>query len=98
MVELSEATLERVRQLFILEKHQAVVELLEAECGDNSPFLSGSSPESLERFRFAVLKLSNGNFNKLRGAVDLAKLDWRDLLVAAGFAHDPEAHKKWEIK
>jgi hypothetical protein len=47
---------------------------------------------------FRPLKLSNGNFEKLRQAVDLAKIDWRDLLVAAGFANDVEAHKKWEIK
>jgi hypothetical protein len=31
---------------------------------------------------------------KLVGAVKLAKSDWRDLLVAAGFADSVEAHKQ----
>ncbi|MBZ5667706.1 MAG: hypothetical protein LAO30_24300 [Acidobacteriia bacterium] len=98
MVELSQATVEKVRKLFIPEGHKQVIELLETECGNNLPLLGHLGPESLERFRFAALKLSNGHFEKLRRAVDLAKCDWRDLLVAAGFANDAEAHKKWEIK
>ena len=51
--------------------------------------------ELLERFRFAVLKLCAGNFEKLEQQVQLAKNDWRDLLVSAGFANDIEEHQKW---
>ena len=32
---------------------------------------------------------------KLHRAVKLAKTDWRDLLVAAGFADSVHAHKHW---
>lgn len=32
---------------------------------------------------------------RLAEAVDLAITDWRDLLLGAGFAHDPEAHLHW---
>jgi hypothetical protein len=98
MTELTQATLEKVRKLFIPEVHQQVIDLLETQCGNNLPFLEKLGSEGLDRFRFAALKLSNGNFEKLRQAVDLAKVDWRDLLVAAGFANDLEAHKNWEIK
>jgi hypothetical protein len=98
MSELSQATLEKVHQLFRPEEHPQVVALLETECGNNLPFLDKLGPEALERFRFAALKLSEGNFEKLRRAVDVAKIDWRDLLVAAGFANDLEAHKKWRIE
>ena len=36
----------------------------------------------MDRFRFAVLKLSCGRLDRLRDLVRLAKTDWRDLLVA----------------
>jgi hypothetical protein len=49
----------------------------------------------LERCRFAALKLSCGQLEKLRGAIELAAKDWRDLLMAAGFGRDLEAHLRW---
>ena len=52
----------------------------------------------LERFRFAAMKYSDGALGKLEIAVRLAERDWRDLLVATGFAHDVEAHRSWEPK
>jgi hypothetical protein len=45
--------------------------------------------------RFAALKLSEGRLDRLEEAIKLAQTDWRDLLVAAGFAHDVEAHLNW---
>lgn len=69
--------------------------LLERECGANLPFLEKLDSKQLERFRFAVLKLSGGNLSKLLEAVMLAQTDWRDVLVAAGFADDLHAHEKW---
>ncbi len=48
-----------------------------------------------ERFRFAALRLSNGDLRKLEQAVELAKRDWRDLLMAAGFGEDVTAHERW---
>jgi hypothetical protein len=50
---------------------------------------------SLERIRFAALKLSAGNLEALRSAVGLANRDWRDLLMAAGFGRDVDAHRSW---
>jgi hypothetical protein len=50
----------------------------------------------MERIRFSVLKLSNGDMKKLVDAIELAKVDWRDLFMAAGFGEDPQAHKKWQ--
>ena len=35
---------------------------------------------------------------KLLGAVKLAKSDWRDLLVAAGFADSMDAHRHWHTR
>lgn len=60
-----------------------------------SPFCEKSDEFQLERVRFAVLKLSGGDLEKLRKAVKLAQTDWRDVLMAAGFGHDVNAHKSW---
>src|SRR4051812_6362762 len=61
------------------------------ECGTNIP---GWNSAGLDRMQFAVLKLSDGNLDRLQGAVDLAKLDFRDLLMAAGFG-DPNSYRSW---
>ncbi len=49
----------------------------------------------MERLRFAAIKLSKGELNTLLDAIVLAQTDWRDLLVAAGFANDVHAHQSW---
>ena len=70
--------------------------ILEQECGANLPFCE--KPEALqliERIRFAALRVSVGSIAKLTEAVQLAKSDWRDLLVAAGFGDSMEEHHKW---
>ena len=96
MAPLSQATWEKVRAIFPPTQHAAVAEILQNQCGNNLPFLEKETPEGLERFRFAALKLSEGSMRKLQEAVKMANSDWRDLLVAAGFANSVEAHKGWK--
>jgi hypothetical protein len=96
-VKLSPQTTRRLELLFPTEAQEQARQLLICECGSNLPFLEGSNPTSLERVRFAALKVSEGRLDKLEAAVELAKVDWRDLLVHAGFAHDPKAHESWLI-
>ena len=69
--------------------------MLRDECGNNLPLMKDKDETALERLRFAALKLSQGELNKLLDAVILAQTDWRDLLVAAGFADDVQAHLSW---
>ena len=69
--------------------------MLIEECGSNLLLLDGLNEYRLERFRFAALELSEGDLERLRKAIDLVKVDWRDLLVTAGFANDGWAHKRW---
>jgi hypothetical protein len=97
MIELSEKTAELVWRLFEKPDWPEATALLQNECSDNLPLVRqwNPTPASLERLRFAVLKLSGGKLDKLRKALDLGKRDWRDLLMAAGFGHDLEAHKHW---
>lgn len=73
----------------------SVRQLLETRCGAGVPLWSGKTPAGLERLRFAALKLGAGSPAQLQRAVELANIDWRDVLVAAGFGHDPLAHRRW---
>ena len=95
MKELSEETWELVQKIFAPEQHQAVARLLTKECGDHLPFLAEFDSYQLERFRYAALKLSRGRLSDLQKAVAIANQDWRDLLVAAGFANSLDEHKRW---
>lgn len=38
---------------------------------------------------------NDGEPDKFLAAVELAQLDWRDVLMAAGFGNDLEAHLRW---
>ena len=39
--------------------------------------------------------VSEGSLEKFDRALELAKRDWRDLLMAAGFGHDVAIHRAW---
>jgi hypothetical protein len=91
---LSERVQGHIRELFPAESRADVTAALTDECGDNLPLMD--DPRLVERIRIAALKLSAGDVTKLLEAVELAQDDWRDLLVTAGFADDPNAHEAWE--
>jgi hypothetical protein len=88
---LNEETEKRLALLFAPED-QDVARVILRECGTDSPELSDHDGD---RIRFAVLKLSDGNLKKLRAAVQLAQLDFRDVLMGAGFGEDILAHISW---
>jgi hypothetical protein len=92
---LSPDTERRLDALFVGADRHTAATLLVARCGANLPLWIPADPEGLERIRFAVLKLSGGDLGKLQEAVRIAQIDWRDVLVAAGFGHDPRAHEGW---
>ena len=96
MVELSEPTRERLLVLFAAADAPAAQHILELECAENLPLIGDSAtPSGLERIRFAALRLSGGNLDRLREAVAMAQVDWRDVLVAAGFGSSLSAHREW---
>src|SRR6185295_2800102 len=96
--ELSPETLRRVDTLFSAEDREPAKAILYEQCGNNLPFQEKADAYQLEHFRFAALKYSDGNLSMLENAVKLAQRDWRDLLMATGFAHDVDAHRRWEPK
>lgn len=93
-MKLSERTSALVDHLFPEADRAEATRALEHECGANLPFCERSTPESLERLRFAAIKLSEGDLLRLADAIALAKLDWRDLLMAAEFG-DVGRHDEW---
>jgi hypothetical protein len=92
---LSDEVKLRINLLFRPDERDSASALLADECGSNLPFHRNCTPAALDPVRLAALKLSEGDLAKLREAVDLAKSDWRDVLVAAGFAGNAEAHEEW---
>jgi hypothetical protein len=94
-VPLSPDTAALVNALFEADDRAAAARLLEAHCGRGLPCLETLDAIGLERYRFAALRLGEGSLDVLRRAVSLAQTDWRDLLMAADFGHDVNAHRKW---
>ncbi len=94
-LKLSPNTQALVEKLFIPSEQSDVIKWLVEDCGNNLPFCKDSDEYQMERIRFAVLKLSKGDTFKLLEAIELAKKDWRDVLVWSGFGNDLDAHDKW---
>jgi len=94
-VPLSARAASLVERLFAAELRELVIDELETQCGSALPLWQPVSPEGLERIRFAVLKLSRGSIEEFSRALEIARIDWRDVLVAAGFGDDVTAHLHW---
>jgi hypothetical protein len=92
---LTDTTLRLIERLFPRDQHDAVGGVLAEECGTNLPFCEAQDAVGLERVRFAVLMLSEGDIEKLDAMVKHAKVDWRDVLVWAGFGYSLRAHERW---
>ena len=95
MISASERILQLVDSMFAEHVQEEIRELLELECADNIAGCENYDAEQMDRIRVSVLKLSEGDPDRLAQAVELAQTDWRDLLMAAGFGEDVDAHKRW---
>ncbi len=87
MNSLTELTRKRLEEVFPPSDHAIAASLLEQ--------MTHEQESGLERCHLAALKVSEGRLDELRDAVALYRIDFRDLLVAAGFAEDVTAHLKW---
>lgn len=96
MVELSLKTRAHVAAMHRTADVPIVERLLADDCAESVPLLGVErTPTTLERMRFAVLRIADGDLDRLRQALGVAHQDWRDVLVAAGFSADAEAHLQW---
>lgn len=95
MSQLSSDTEAVIKAMFNVGDQPLVYSLLEIDCGAEVLGCVGWTPKQMERIRFAVLKLGRGDLDSLEKAIRLAKTDYRDLLMHAGFGEDLKAHEKW---
>lgn len=72
-----------------------ISDLLYRAVSANIPFCNNSSPEEMERIRFAILKMTKQSPLNLAVGIYLAQSDWRDLLMSAGFGEDVAQHMAW---
>jgi hypothetical protein len=93
---LTGATLEKLNLLFFGEQQRvSAADLLLHHCGLGLLHTRDATPQDLERLRIAALRLSGGRMFDLHVAIHRAEVDWREVLVAAGFAGDPQGHLTW---
>jgi hypothetical protein len=97
-LKLSPRTRKLVNIIFPLKQVEEAVQRLEEECGNTIPFCYDNDEYQMEWIRFAAIKLSEGNIDKLLHAIDEARMDWRDLFMAADFGYDVKAHEDWARK
>ena len=95
MRKLSLATCQLILQVFSPQDQAEVAHILAYDCADNLTFLENQDELGLEPVRFALLKLSRGTIAEFKWWANMARVDWRDLLTAAGFAGSPTAHQEW---
>jgi hypothetical protein len=91
---LSPKTTQLIEAIFNPQEVKEASYWIEEECGNKIPFYEDRNEYELERIRFAAIKLSNGGILDLLKAIDLAQIDWRDLLMGAGFGN-VKAHETW---
>ena len=95
MTPLSADTQRLVERMIDPARREHVRRSLQERCGTSLPLVGRGTPQSLERIRFAVLKLGTASDHDFDYAVSVANVDWRDVLVAAGFGHSVTAHRVW---
>ncbi len=84
----------RVDSLFSTEDRETATHLL-VEMQESADFDQGIC--EMERAHSAALKVSHGDLERLRKAIQVGRTDLRDLLSAASFG-SLEAHKNWTPK
>ena len=82
---LSAQLIEQVKRDFPTEHQSDVINWLENECGRNLPLCKDADEQHLNRIRTAILRLSNGDVEKFLYWLEVAKLDWRDVLSEQAF-------------
>lgn len=75
--------------------HPADADRILSDLSSLEGYVRQSLREDPERILAAVLKSANGDPAWFADALALARTDFRDLLMGAGFAYDPKIHQGW---
>ncbi len=90
-LQTAELVEKKVKQLFAPKDWPEVWAILKS--------VQNSSAMSTTRIELAMLKVSNGSLEKLRGALKLAERDPRDIIVGAEYLYQmkcrPKKNQKW---
>jgi hypothetical protein len=97
MVPLGARSRQHLVDLFPSDEQPVAEQMLLEWSRSHDPAIR-DTPDGWERLRVAALRLCRGELGKLKQAIGLARGDWRDLLVAAGFADDVHAHERWTAR
>jgi hypothetical protein len=93
---LSPLVQHHIDRLFPAGQRADVLHLLIESCGPKTLYRKMDWSAILERVQCAILRLSNGKMENLHKAIELYHADWNELLCAANFEKDVNAHKVWE--
>ena len=94
-IPLSSRTEQVAAALFEEPELGHIIRRLLQEASENIPFQENSTPEEMERIRYAIMKLIVQNRKNENRAFEYVKTDWRDLFMAAGFGYCAEEHNRW---
>jgi hypothetical protein len=92
MAALSKDSLAHLRSMFRSHDWPLATAALESGFDMDLPSADGASFPLLDRLHAAAIRFSGGDLGRLDQAIELARIDWRDLLVAAGFADEDGPH------
>lgn len=95
-MELTQDTLNTIDVLFDAPRARELKKRLQLETSDDRIFGAFSTPIARERIWLAIVKMCSRGLGDWDSAFDLAKTDWRDLLMVAGFGLDTRAHLIWK--
>jgi hypothetical protein len=95
MIPLSVRTLNLASVLFEEPELTRIKNRLVDEASDSLPFCKDATPEGMERIRYSIMKLIFQNKGNEDIAFHHAKMDWRDLFMAAGFGYSAAEHENW---
>jgi hypothetical protein len=72
---LTPTVIEEISRLFPVHERESVADFLDRSCGRTIPFRREATALQLEYVRLCVLRLSNGDFAKLRQEVEMANIE-----------------------
>ena len=78
--------LQKLRETFAPQLQEEAIRALATGCTFGLPFIE--TAEALERVRLAVIKVADGDLSELGRQIEVAKVDWRDVINDAEY---PEA-------
>jgi hypothetical protein len=80
---LTPVVMAEISRQFPRQQHQMVADLLDQSCGRTLPLMREATAQRLEFIQLAVLQLSGGALARLNDMIELAQIDWRDVVSAA---------------